>query len=44
MWAQLLGGNRNDFAVPPNIQGQSFAGVLFDDFLYGRFHCQRGSL
>ena len=44
MWAQLFGRNRNDFAIPPNIQRQTFAGVFFDDFLYRRLERQETAL
>jgi len=41
---QLFRRNRHDFAVPPDIQRQTFAGVLFDDFLDRRLERQKTAL
>jgi len=42
--AQLFSRNRHDFAVAPNIQRQTLAGVLFDDFLDRRLERQETAL
>ncbi|MGC2285057.1 MAG: hypothetical protein WA542_07410, partial [Candidatus Acidiferrum sp.] len=42
--AQFSRWNRDHFAVPPDVQRQSLANVLFNDSLHRGPHCQFGAL
>jgi hypothetical protein len=42
--AEFLGGDGDDLAVAPDVERETFAGVLGDDSLHGGLHGQESAL